>query len=231
MGLKLPKIGALAGFALGGPGGAFTGHAAGSMMQRKPGAGGVPGSSVSRYQSAPFEGLKLPTAAPGAPNLQQMRQQFFSQRRGDLGQQRVAQSQEAGDLIARRMAAIGQSGSGAAIGLQNKAMNEIGAQNASALNDLAGQELQANEAEALADKDMGFKKAMFDVEQNNKLRELDMAREQLDLDKETTGFNRRLAEMEMNAEDPGLLGSGGFLGTGLGGSKGILGTGIGKKKG
>jgi hypothetical protein len=182
----------------------------------------------------PIDPLKPPLPpkplAPAGPDIRQMRQKFFAGRRDEAQRQTLGQQQQADDLITRRMAAIGQSGSGAAMGAQLKARGEIQAQGANALNELAGQEMQGDMQEALADKDMSFKQGMFDVEQGNKLQELDLAKKQFLLDKDTTEFNRRMAELEMNQEDGGLLGSGGVLGTGLGGKKGILGTGIGKKK-
>jgi hypothetical protein len=165
-----------------------------------------------------------------APDLSQERQKFFASQRGEMERQQRGQQQEAADVINRRMASIGQSGSGAAMNMQLKARETLGAQGSAALNDLRGQELQANmtadEAEAqrgfqreqsgidrgfqreLANNDMSFKKEAFGLEQGNKLAELDIARRQFELDKDTTKFNRRIAELEMQPARRSLFGTG-----------------------
>ncbi|CAK0758175.1 hypothetical protein CCP2SC5_2480003 [Azospirillaceae bacterium] len=96
---------------------------------------------------------------------------------------------------------------------------------------------QSSEAEkgrqfqgGLADKDAAMKREFFNTEQGNKLKEMDLAERQFAADKDTTEFNKRMAEIESGRENPGLMGGGGFLGTGLGGKKGFLGTGIGAGK-
>lgn len=190
------------------------------------------------------------------PDIQAQRQKFFAGRRGEIQQQGNAQTQEAQDAIARRMTSIGQGASGAALAAQAKAREGIMQQTQAAQNDLAGQEMQAQFQEeglldqvrarefaakeaalgrdfqgGMAEKDMTFKRGLFDVEQGNKIREMDLAERQFALDKDTTEFNRRMAEIEAAKKDPGLFGGGGFLGTGLGGGSGgtkrLLGTGIG----
>ena len=160
------------------------------------------------------------------PDVNQMRSKFFEGRRADIERQGRGQMQEAGDSLKRRFASLGQVGSGAAIAAEQKAREGIQANVSNAQNELAGQEYAAEAQSAEAElgrkfssdqaaKDMQFKKQLFDVEQGNKVKEIDLAERQFQLDKDTTAFNRRLAELESGKEDPGLLGGGGFLGTGL----------------
>ena len=71
-------------------------------------------------------------------------------------------------------------------------------------------------------------KRMFDIEQANKLRQLDLAQQQFELDKDVTAFNKRLAEIEAGRTPPGLLDSFGNL---LGNRGGFLGSGVGDQVG
>jgi hypothetical protein len=95
-----------------------------------------------------------------------------------------------------------------------------------AMSDVNAQELQIGEGDAtrafqskegetarafqagLADKDFSFKQRLADIEQGNKLKELDLAERQFLLDKDTTEFNKRMAEAEA---------------AGGGGEKGVMG--------
>lgn len=155
-------------------------------------------------------------------DIQAMRQKFFQGRRDDIERQGRGQVQEAQDALTRRFTTLGQAGSGAAIAASQKAREGIQANVNSAQNELAGHELQGFEQDATRDfarqqakDDMSFKKGLFDVEQGNKLKEIDLAERQFALDKDTTAFNRRLAEAEMGRKNPGLFGGDGFLGTGI----------------
>lgn len=167
------------------------------------------------------------------PSVEELRQSMYQKKRGDLQQQARASQQQADDAITRRFASLGQAGSGAALGAQMKAREGIQANANSAMNDLATQEvesqLQRQFATEQADKDMVFKRGLFDIEQGNKLKELDLAQKQYELERDAQEFNKRMAEIEAGREDAGLLGSGGLLGTGIGGEKGFLGTGIASK--
>ena len=103
-----------------------------------------------------------------------------------------------------------------------------------------GREFGAGEAEkgrqfqqGLANQDINLKREFFNTEQGNKLKQLDLAERSFQLEKDAQEFNKRLAEIQsaqntdvMARNRQGLLGMGGFLGTGLGGEKGLLGTGI-----
>lgn len=140
------------------------------------------------------------------------RQEFFNNRRADIERGAKAQGQEMGDALTRRFTAIGQASSGAAMQAQLKAQDQVTQQANQQRNELAGQELQAMEPEAqrqfqagLADKDQAFKQRLFDVEQGNKLQEIDLAKKQFELDRDTTEFNKRMAEIEANRKPPGML--------------------------
>ena len=49
--------------------------------------------------------------------------------------------------------------------------------------------------EKMADKDMAQKREIFEFERTAKLREMDLAQQQFELDKATTEFNKRMAEL------------------------------------
>jgi hypothetical protein len=158
---------------------------------------------------------------PIQPNPAALRTQFFQGQRDDVSRQANAARQQNDDLITRRMAAIGQSGSGAALGAQIKGREAVDQQRDAALGGIRSQEagVQMQQAEAdtgrafqerLSDKDAALKSKFFDVENKNKLSELDLARQQFALDKDTTEFNKRLALMEAGKKGPG-----GVLGTGV----------------
>ena len=156
-----------------------------------------------------------PAAAPSVqPDVSSLRKQFFQSKRDEIDRNFRGAQQEQEDQIARRMAAIGQSGSGAAMGLSLKGREMIENQEQAAKGALAGQEageemnyLTANE---MADKDRSFKQKLFDLENANKLKELDLAERQFLLDKDTTEFNKEMALLEFNRPGPG-----GVLGTGI----------------
>lgn len=160
--------------------------------------------------------LAPPPPKPQAPmkpveDLTQMRQKFFAGRRDEANRNAIGQQQQMGDAINRKFTSMGQGGSGAAIGAHIKGQEAVQAQNNAALNELSGQEASLdatmNFNQQMSDRDHGLKREIFDVEKANKSRELDLADKQFGLDESTTGFNRRLAESEMNRKAPGLLDS------------------------
>ena len=148
----------------------------------------------------------------GPYDIGEARRKFFDSRRADIDRNVRGQVQESDDVIGRRMAALGQTGSGAGIAAGQKAREAIEAQGSQARNELAGQEIQAMEPEAArqfastqAEKDMGFKRQLFDIENKNKMRELDELDRRFKLDQDTTDFNKRMAEIEANRQAPGML--------------------------
>lgn len=167
-------------------------------------------------------------AVPGAPqqpnayqpdeNIKKMRDQFFKSKREEAVGGANAQAQEGSDAIQRRFASMGASGSGAQIAAMQKnreagmdatrkAQADVGAMELQAGEQDAGRSFQMNEANTarqfqsgMADKDMAFKQRLADTDQSNKLVELDLAKQQFALDKDTTAFNQRMAEIEAGRE-------------------------------
>lgn len=146
------------------------------------------------------------------PELLAQRQKFIQGQRDEVNRQATAQRQQADDVIKRRFASMGQSNSGAAIQAQLGAGRELDMNRAAQENQLRNQELafqQANE-----ESQVGRQMA---ADQFNK--QFDLARYQALLDQGTTEFNKNIASQEANRKPAGLLGQGGFLGTGIGGGK------------
>lgn len=142
-------------------------------------------------------------------NLKKMRNQFFQSRRNEAQQAANAQTQSGADAIQRRFASMGASGSGAQIAAMQKNQEAGLDAQRKALSDVGSMELQAGEADfgrqfqaGMADKDISFKRELSGIEQGNKLKEIDLAERQFALDKDTTEFNRRLAEIELGRSGP-----------------------------
>ena len=86
-----------------------------------------------------------------------------------------------------------------------------GAAEALKAREFAGQQAAAGFGEAekarqfqggLAGQDIAFKRELAGTEQTNKLAEIDLAKQQFALDKDTTAFNQRLASIESGLGDP-----------------------------
>ncbi len=174
-------------------------------------------------------------------DIQAMRRGMYQTRRDDANRSVNAAAQENQDMIQRRMSALGQSGGGAAMGLSMKAKEQGEDMRRRAMSDIGAQEsadtLQSMEAQLgrdfasgesklgrdfqrsfgleMADKDMAFKKGMFDTEQGNKLKEMDLMERQFAMDKDTTEFNKRMAEIEAGRKPPGMLDGLGLGGLGI----------------
>lgn len=102
---------------------------------------------------------------------------------------------------------------------------------------LGGQDFAAGQAgiqrshdQGLFDKQMAFNKKAQNIQSAQFKAQLKqskaLAERQFELDEWATKFNAKIAQQQAN-KNPGLLGSGGILGTGIGGEQGLLGTGIG----
>lgn len=158
-------------------------------------------------------------------SLQSMRNQYFQQRRGDANQNAFRTQQEGEDALNRRFASLGAQGTGASIAALQKNRDMAAEGRNKAIADIQGQELQAGEGDiarqaaadenraargfqgteaekqrqfqgGLAGQDLAFKQSSFNTEQSNKLKELELAQQQFNLDKETTEFNKNLAAAE-----------------------------------
>lgn len=163
--------------------------------------------------------------APGAPgrNPYDMARERAQQRASQTGQKNAG-------AIARRFAAIGGLNSGAAIKAQQMAHQQADQQREDAVRDvdiaegqMAQQQAhQSSEAEKArqfqadqAGQDRGFQEKVFSFDKESKLKQLDLAFQQFDLQKDESAFNRRLARYQAG-QSGGLFGGGGFLGTGIG---------------
>lgn len=153
--------------------------------------------------------------APGAPppqDLSMMRKNFFNQRRQEAQQNVNAQGQEAQDAIQRRFSSLGAAGSGAQMGVMQKARDAAADQGRVATRDIDQGELQANMAAQEADlgrqeaqKGRDLQSQFFNTEQGNKLKQLDLAERNFQLEKEAQDFNRAMAEAEANRKPNGIL--------------------------
>lgn len=161
----------------------------------------------------------------------------YDQVRNQTSMQLNAQNQSNQDAMSRRFAAMGGQNSGAyvkaaQIGDQQanetraNAMNQIGMQESQARRALqqgeATKEFQsgestkqfnANQATQYKQLSNQFNQSLF--ENNSKIAQLDMAQKQAVADSQATNFNADMANWQAQRSG-GLLGAGGFLGTGLG---------------
>lgn len=162
-------------------------------------------------------------------DIYKKRNEFFKQRRGEAEQGARAAGQETQDAIMRRFAALNQTGSGAQISAITKANELQDQQRRAALQDVNAQELQMQEGDVnrafqsqegkserefqgglsreLAAQDLAFKTKLADVEQANKLKEMDLIERQFGLEQDVTAFNKRMAELESRRGSPGIFGS------------------------
>ncbi len=174
-----------------------------------------------------------------------MRDDFLQTRKNEAGQRASTSLQQGEDALQRRFTAMGSANSGAHVAALQKnrdAASEVARQGAADVNSQAlqfaesdsGRGFQSDEAKiqrdfqgGLADKDFAFKERLSGIEQGNKLKEIDLAERQFALDKDTTEFNKRMAEIEAGREAPkgpldgitkgiGSIGSIGGLTDGLG---------------
>ena len=166
---------------------------------------------------------------PPGPDVNQLRQQFFKSKQDEVNRQFTGAQQEQQDALTRRFTALGQAGSGAAMGAQLKGQAQLEGQRSQALGDLGGQEAQmamasqeaqlgrdfAGAESALGrdfqggeaqkardfqggqfDREFGLKGQMFDFEKGSKLRELDMAQRQQDMDQMAQLYNQAVSTIQ-----------------------------------
>lgn len=96
---------------------------------------------------------------------------------------------------------------------QNQAGREFAAQ-----QNLLGQQFQGTQAGLGRE----LQSSEFNTDQGNKLKQLDMSQQSLNLESDAQKFNEQMAQFEATRQPPGLLGMGGFLGTGLGSPNGVF---------
>lgn len=152
-----------------------------------------------------------------SPEILAMRQKFFDQQKGQAKQQGIAQKQQGEEAIARRFASLGASGSGAQVAAMQKNVEAAADTERKGLEDVAGQELQVKEGDvarefqsdmaergmefqgSMADRETAFRQQLANVDQANKLKGMDMAERQFEIDKMTTEFNKQMAMADLEA--------------------------------
>lgn len=188
------------------------------------------------------EGFKAPTPVAMETQGYQAKQvtgplpEFELARKRAMAQVNQGRGQ-ASDALARRLAAMGQSNSGTAIRQQNLieeqaqsqlalANEGIQAQEAQAQRELQAQEdnkaFQSGEAikgrnfqRDMYNRDNDFKAMLSKFDAYSKLAQLDLAYDDAERSRVNDQFNKELAEYQKR-HSGGLLGGGGFLGTGIG---------------
>lgn len=150
---------------------------------------------------------RLPRPKAQGPDLAQLRQKMFSGKSAEIDRNAIGQQQQADDAITRRMTALGQAGSGAAINASLKARESVQNSANQARNDLSGRQAEAELGGAIADRDFNFKQQAFDEELANSDRQFALAQTGLENDIANTAFNRRMAEIGLSKGKPGVLGT------------------------
>lgn len=220
MGFKLPKIGKnLIGAAvLGGPTGASIAGTA-ALLQR-------PGQTGIGAGGAPIFGMKKTEDFIKEDPAEQIQRAKLNADGGALGRrfnsmrERASQENNAAlgsniDALKRRFAAMGSTGSGAMIKLQQQATEQADKMRSQSMQDINMAEEDANmqrdamqaqmdQQVNLAQADMNFKNRVFSFERGSKLHELDLAERQQQIDSSTTDFNKRLSE-QMSRPKQGLI--------------------------
>lgn len=157
-----------------------------------------------------------------SPEMLAMRQKFLESRRGEASQAANQQKQQGQEAIARKFASLGASGSGAQLGAMERVAEASEDVRRKGMADVAGQELQIAEGDTarqfqseMANRDMQFKQQLSNIDQANKLKGMDMAERQFEMDKLTTEFNKQMAQADLAAA--GRKRKGGAMGA-LGGA-------------
>lgn len=157
-----------------------------------------------------------------------------------VSQQNRAQAQDNQSALSRRFASLGALGSGAFIKQQQIADDQAGQRLDQALGDVGFQEAQAARGIEEADKarefqsgeaqkqrefsqfdrnlaaqNFNFQQKVAEFDNNAKLRALDLQMYNSQVGANESQFNKELAQYT-SSKQGGLLGSGGFLGTGIG---------------
>lgn len=180
--------------------------------------------------AAPPTPLKMETFSPTAvPD----KLPEFDTQRSRISQQAGADEQAQQEALQRRFAAIGNLNSGAAIkgaqlvsdqAVKNKAdaLSQVDMQESARKQQLADRNAQLEEAvkgrnltRESANAAMDFQNRTFNFDANSKLAALEQGQSQLELAKKESDINAAQNEYTQK-HSGGLLGGGGFLGTGIG---------------
>lgn len=161
----------------------------------------------------------------------------FAAERSRVSNQVNAASQTAQDALARRYAAMGGQNGGAFIKQQQQLLSDTADKRAEAMAQVdqkeqalkhefdqqeAGKEFQSAEAgkarglqRETYNSDLDFKDKVFRFDSNSKLAQMQLSFEQADRDAQDQEFNKEMALYQAR-HTGGLLGAGGFLGSGIG---------------
>jgi len=178
--------------------------------------GGLASAGLYRRGKMPkFDNTPLPEDTPIAPMEFTARTSLpeFEAARRRMTEQFSSEKQGGNDAIQRRFASMGALNSGAAIKQQQVFQDKLREQQANALGDLgaqeAGQLANMNDERKfqidVMNRDNAFKQKVFSFERASKLKELDLAKKQFQMDWESTEFNKRLADLEAGRKPPGML--------------------------
>jgi len=168
-------------------------------------------------------------------DLLNKRSAYFQGKRQENQMEAGKATQEGDDALARRFASLNMQGSGASVAAGLKNREQVGDTLRKANLDVTNQELQAGEGdiqraygseESQKGRDftgnesrlaremqggqfgqqLAFNEKTAAENQANKLQEIELAKQQFALDKDTTEFNKRMAEIEANRPASGGLG-------------------------
>jgi hypothetical protein len=177
--------------------------------------------NTNEFMQAPEQTKIARTVLPGSQANEAMAKRY-SQMRERTSQDVNASADKSVNALNRRFTAMGSSGSGAQMKLQQQtlenaertkqdSMREIDANEAAeaAQRDDARAMAQAqmDQQTTLAQADMDFRNKVFSFERGSKLHELDLAERQQQVDTATTEFNSRVAAESARPKKGGFLSS------------------------
>jgi hypothetical protein len=175
-------------------------------------------ASMKRPQALKME--EKPTTAAPLPQFQLAREQANT-RFNQVGQQQ-------NDALQRRFASMGNLNSGSAIKAEQQLQNDLNRERESTMAQINAAEMakhdEADQARVgrnfqreMKNQDLDFQKMVFDFDSDSKLSQMDLQYKGFLADREDAEFNRWSGSEQLR-KSGGLLGGGGFLGTGLGDS-------------
>jgi hypothetical protein len=161
-------------------------------------------------------------------------QQHFNNQRQLVGQRFADSNRQATDAMQRRFASMGLQNSGASVAAIQQGQQQADRGREEAMMNLGGQEAQANQAynDAITARNFqregtNYQSQLADQAANNPIsrlmqqlqaqgavNDMDMAYKKFGQEESDNWFNRYIAKKTLESQG-GLLGGGGFLGTGL----------------
>jgi hypothetical protein len=135
---------------------------------------------------------------------QNVPKRFETYRQNAIGQINKDQSANA-NALQRRFAAMGASGSGAQLKLQEQANELATRQKTDAIANVDAAEEQAMEQRDAQQADMDFRQKVFSFEKGSKMHELDLAERQQKISSVTEQYNAKLNEFLNKPPKQGLI--------------------------